>query len=335
MKKKLLAISILVLSVMFFSCGEKNGNGNNAHNITQTKINYKNGDDYTLKYGLTEGLTYTYKISTTSENSQSNGMETQKMKVSISYTIELNPTEVDTNGETDLRVKFLNIKMNADVGGPQISYDSENPADSLKATSPETAEYAIFKDATFSARINPQGEIIEIYRLDNLINKILGENASTAGEEIKTQIKARMEMQVSSMVQQVFQFLPSKTVKINSDWSKETAEKVDDEITSKTVFTYKLLDVKNIDSKDVAFIDANLVSEMDKRKSMQDKGTKYDFKKPEIFGKGEVQFNLENGLVLNRSLETNIHTGMTITQGYNRVEITNRAKNSGTVELIK
>jgi hypothetical protein len=335
MKKKLLAVSVLILSVMFFNCGEKSGDGNNGKNgIIQTKINYKNGDDYTLKYGFTEGLTYTYKISTNSENSQSNGTETQRMKVSISYTLELNPAEVDTNGEADLRVKFLNIKMNADVGGPQISYDSENPADSSKAKSPETAEYAIFKDATFSARINPQGEIIEIYRLDNLINKILGENASTAGEEIKTQIKARMEMQVSSMIQQVFQFLPSETVKINADWSKETTERLD-EIASKTTLTYKLIDVKNIDGKDVAFIDANLVSEMEKRKSIQDKGTKYDFKKPEISGKGEVQFNLENGLVLNRNLETNIFTGMTITQGYNSVNITNKAKNIVTVELVK
>ena len=335
MKQKLLAISILILVIVFFNCGEKSGDGNNEKKgITQTKINYKNGNEYTLQYGLTEGLTYVYKVFTSSENSQSNGIETQSMTINVDYTLELSPVEVDSIGKMDLKVKFQNIKMNAEVGAQKLSYDSENPADSSKADSPEIAEYAIFKDAGFSVRVDSKGEIIEVYRLDNLINKILGENINTVGDDIKTQLKTRMEVQVSSMIQQLFQYLPSEPIKVESSWSKETTERLEDMV-SKTIVTYKMLEVKDIDGKDLAVINANLKSDMEKRKSIDDKGTKYDFKKPQISGKGEIEFNLENGLVVSRSLETSIVTGMKVTQGYNSMDITNKANNKVSVELVK
>jgi hypothetical protein len=343
MKKKLLITSILILAVIFFSCSEKSSDDekNENNGITQTKINYKNGNEYTLQYGLTEGLTYNYKVFTNTETTRSNGKESQTMTVNVDYTLELNPIDVDPDGEMDLKVKFQNIKMEAEfklshqVGVQRYSYDSENPADSSKANSPQLAEYAIFKDAMFSARITPTGEIIEIYKLDNLINKILAENINTVGDEVKAQLKTKVEMQVSSMVSQLFQFLPSTPIQLDSVWSKETSERLDEETISKNSLTYKILDVKNINGKDIAFINAKLMSNIPRRKTIEEPGVKYEFKKPLLSGQGEIQFNLENGLVVSRNLETNMSGGAKISQGYNIADITDKTKTVVRVELVK
>jgi len=332
MQKKLV-ISILFLAFISVNCNEKESDSkDNKKAISQIKIDYKNGDKYTLKYGFTQGLVYNYKTSTNSENSQSNGRETQTMKMNTEQTIEIIPNETDSDNEMDLKVKFKTIKMNAEIGNQKFSYDSENPADSSKADSPEFAEYAIFKNTGVSVRVSQRGEIIEVYRLDNIINKILGDKANTVGDEIKSQLKTRLEMQVTSTLQQLFQFLPTEPVNINSDWSKETSEQMENAL-AKTTVTYKIMDIKNVDGKDVAIINATLASNIEKRKNVEEKGVKYDFKKPQISGKGEVEFNLENGLVVSRNLEVSIVTGMKMSKGYESMDITNRAKNKSSVTL--
>jgi hypothetical protein len=336
MKLKLSAICLFLAALVIIGCGgDKNGKpASNTPQAVQKKINYKHGDEYMLRYGFTEGISHVYNIITSSENMQSQGTQSQTSKIELKYALTLNPSSSDSSGETSIKIKFNSIKVNAAVGAQNFSYDSENPADTAKRKTPAFAEYVAFQNADFETRLSSNGEILEIYKVDNILKNILAENADKVNDNLKNQLRASVEEQLKSITQQMFQFLPVENVKANSIWTRTTTEKLGEE-DSKNIAKYKLSNIENRNGKDVAVIDANLTSETAQRKSVENKGAKYDFEKPQISGNGRIEFDLENGLVLKRDLITNVSLGMTVTKGANKMNVLTKVKNTVKVELVK
>jgi hypothetical protein len=336
MKLKLSAICLFITALFIVGCGgDKNGKpASNANQAVQKKINYKHGDEYMMRYGFTEGISHVYNIISTSENTQSQGTQSQTSKIELKYSLTLNPSSSDSTGETSLKIKFNSIKVNAAVGAQNFSYDSENPADTAKRKTPAFAEYVAFQNADFETRLGSNGEILEIYKVDNILKNILAENADKVNDNLKNQLRTNIEEQLKSISQQLFQYLPVENVKVNSVWNRTTTEKLGEEDT-KNIAQYKLLNVENRNGKDVALINANLTSETAQRKSVENKGSKYDFDKPQISGNGQIEFDLENGLVIKRDLLTNISLGMSVTQGANKMKVLTKVRNAVKVELVK
>lgn len=331
------AIIILAISIFaLFGCGEKKNDATDkaAGGAAQKKIDYKSGDEYFLKYGFTPGIKYTYKVTSTSENIQSQGPQSQSSKIDLKYSLTIDPMSVDTSGEIDLKIKFNYMKVDAAIGDQKLSYDSENPADTAKRRIPAFAEYVAFQNADFATRINASGEVMEIFRVDNILKNILAENAEKVNDNIKNQLRANIEDQLRSIAQQLFQYLPQSGVKINSGWEKTTIEKLGED-DAKNIAEYKLTSVENKNGKEIATVTADLKSETAKRKSVENKGAKYDFDKPVIGGKGTIEFDLESGIVVKRDLLTNVNLGMTVSQAGQTIRVITKVKNAVLVELEK
>jgi hypothetical protein len=178
------------------------------------------------------------------------------------------------------------------------------------------------------------GEVIEICKVDNILKNVLAENIDKVNDNLKNQLRTNIEEQLKSISQQLFQYLPSNNVKLNSTWTKITTEKLGEE-DAQNIAEYKLSNIQNKNGKDIATINANLTSETAKRKSVENKGAKYEFDKPDISGKGQIDFDLESGLVVKRDLVTNVSLGMTVTKGPQKMKVLTKVKSSVMVDLVK
>lgn len=336
MKNKIVLIFCILCIEFFWGCGKKENENkvvdlNNS--VKEQKINYKNGDEYSFKYGFTKGKVLKYKILSKSQNIQTQGDQSQTSNIEIQYILSVEPTEIDSSGECILKVKFNSIKVNATLGNQTISYDSENPADTIKKKNPAFAEYVAFQHSDYYLRLGANGEVLEIFRVDNILKNILGENSDNINDNLKNRLRANVEDQLKNISQQMFQYLPEKSQRINSTWSKTTVEKLGED-DAKNIAQYHFMKVENRNNKEIAVINADLQSETKKRQSVENKGTKYEFDKPKIFGTGLIEFDLENGIVLKRDLKTNVILGMTVSQGAKIIKVQSKVNNSVLIELI-
>jgi len=336
MKNKIVLIFFLLSILLYFGCDKKEKDNKvivSNNNVIEQKINYKNGDEYTFKYGFTKGKIYKYKILSKSQNVQIQGDQSQTSNIEIQYILSIDPIEVDSSGEFILKVRFNSIKVNAVLGNQIISYDSENPADTIKKRNPAFAEYVAFQHSDYNLRLGINGEVLEIFRVDNILNNILGENIKNINDNLKNQLRTNIEYQLKSISQQMFQYLPEKSQKLNSTWSKTTIEKLGED-DAKNIALYRFLKVEPRNNKEIAIINAELQSETKKRQSVEKEGVKYEFDKPKISGSGVIEFDLENGMVTKKDLKTNFIFGMKITKGGQKIEAQSKVNNSVLIELI-
>jgi hypothetical protein len=320
--------------IFILSCGEKKQEKPESNQDIE-KISYKVGDAYLLKMGYNVGDKFSYSLNTSSENTHSMGEKSQTTKTNILYKISGHVIDKDTTGDIDIKFTFNNIKISADLGTQgSISFDSENPADSAKRKMPAFLEHTALLNNDFFARLTSRGEIIEIYRLDNIIKKLLGPNPEKIDDKVKTQIRANLQNQLKNIIQQIYQLLPDKIVKIDSSWNRSYIEKIAFLDVNNTA-TYTLKEIVRSSGSDIAKISAKLTSEPVGKRTVEDQGVKYNIEKPVITGGGSIEFNLEKGLVLVRDITYSVNMVMSMTKGAQSSKITTNALNRVKVELLK
>lgn len=305
--KKLLALTLLILS-FFIGCGKKDdpkkeektfSTAFDSSEIKAVPITDGSISSVDLKYGLTKGSEYHYRLTSITDDNQSIKADTsiaQNIKQALTYLLKLNVKDVDKDGVMEIEFTFTSVKLDATGNGKTFSYQSGN-----KLSGDDKKNYANYEaviNNPFTARVAPKGEILEFFRTDRIANKIIelgGLKDSVSLEEKKMLQQQITEGALRPLLMQVFRKLPAQQVKKDSMWTlaNPPAQMPFFEMTN--TLNFKITGFEKYKESNLAVIDAGLSSQY--KISERAKQAKVTVNSPSYKGEGKIYFNLTKGLV--------------------------------------
>jgi len=306
--KKLLVLTLLIVPI-FIGCGKKDepkkeektfSTAFDSSEIKAVPIIDGSISSVDLKYGLTKGSEYHYRLTSITDDNQSikdaDTSVAQNIKQALTYLLKLNVKDVDKDGVMEIEFTFTSVKLDATGNGKTFSYQSGNKlsGDDMK----NYANYEAVINNPFTSRVAPKGEILEFFRTDRIANKIIelgGLKDSVSLEEKKMLQQQITEGALRPLLMQVFRKLPSQQVKKDSLWTlaNPPAQMPFFEMTN--TLNFKITGFEKYKESNLAVIDAGLSSQY--KISERAKQAKVTVNSPSYKGEGKIYFNLTKGLV--------------------------------------
>lgn len=314
------------IAFLFFitlvSCKENNDNKTvseqkdkstvEASEIKSTPL-FEPNKSYDLNYNLDKNKTYKYRISTTSSDHQkiitSDTTFDQTIDQSTEYLAGLNLKDIDKNGilEVDCNVSSVKISLQQQPSKNSISYQSGVTPDSV--VKQRFAEYDAIVNNKFGIRISKYGEISDIFKVDDILNKYL--NLKGAADSVNATQKDQIRMEMiegilKPLVIQIFRQLPKKSIGVDSSWSFSQPPTPLIVFKSENTTTYKLTGLEKSGEDRLAVIQAGLITNVTGDNTLTKNGVVYNFNKPETKADGQIYFNLSQGLIQKSKTSTKI-----------------------------
>jgi hypothetical protein len=164
--------------------------------------------------------------------------------------------------------------------------------------------------------MSPKGEILEIYRVDKIVDKYLDIQGlkDSVNAEQKRQFQGNIsEGALKPLLQQIFRSLPSNKVAKDSAWHFDYPSRMG-VFDIQNIAQYKLVNFEKLQSNDnrLAVIEAGLQIVSKGKNKVSQGGVDYDFKKPEAQGSGKIYFNVVKGCVQNSKTSTKMQMSVTV-----------------------
>ncbi len=328
---------ILVLfmsAILFFGCG-KNKEQQSAEGNTSDKTELDSAGikaapvenlsgTYVINYKFEKGKMYKYKMTAVSEDNQTiHAMDTvlnQNVQQNIIYTISFEPKDIDADGVTEINCNVLSVNLDADANGQKFNYESGTSTDSTSQL--RYAQYASLVNNPFGIRVSKQGEVLEIFRVDKIVNKFLtikGYADSVSSAEKEALRKDMAEGALKPLITQMIRKFPDHPVGKDSTWSVAQQPEPFMIFTLNNTTTFKITNLQKQNENNLAIIDANMNSNVTGKTTANQKGVDYKFKKPKAVGNGQFYFNMTDGVMqhaktytemnIEFSMETNTPNG--------------------------
>lgn len=293
-----------------------------------------------LKYALDKGEILKYRVKTFNRTTQSiisDSTLAQSFTQDINYLFNLKVVDQEENG--NLTLNFLCERITAkgeSSTGEKLSYDSNNPP---KDTS-ERKQYFNFEilvGSDFSARISLTGEILDIFKMDKIIDKILTEVPRQPTAEEKFQLNNDiMQGVIKPLIQQMFKTVTDKKIYVDSSWANTYPSKLsvfDLENTAR----YQLKKVYESNGKQIAEIDGSLSVKSHGKTDFLEKGVNYKFEKPIASGTGKIYFDLTHNCISKAESQVSFETVLHISEnkaGGKKAKRTDKIESKNFVELL-
>ena len=221
-------ILVLCLSALIlFGCSEKKEKNAASDNTKNTSVSnaeklknapVENIDGLVLiKYKFEKGKTYNYKMTAVSEDNQSIHVKdtvlNQIVHQNIVYMLSFEPKDIDADSVTELNCNVTSVKLDADANGQTFSYESGTTVDS--ASQNRYAQYASLVNNPFGVRVSKQGEVVEIFRVDKIVNKYLtikGYADSVTSTEKEAMRKDIAEGSLKPLITQMIRKFPAHSI---------------------------------------------------------------------------------------------------------------------------
>ena len=340
---------IVALLTLAIGCGKKDGDKTNA-NLNQNGINtdpYSNlekvniTNNVTLKYIFTKDEKFSYKLTTVTNNDQSvQGDTLVKMKSNqtVSYIFDFNVLSVDKDNIADLNVVISSMKVDADINGQKVAYDSKaNNSPQVKA---QFLEYETIINSPFLININSRGEILRVANLEKIVNKLSA--AQPQGKKLTAEQKTAFSRSIAEVIkpitQLIFKEVTEKPLAKDSSWTKQYPGSLAVfQMTNSAKYTVN--DFVKINGMTAAKIMANLSVKWSGNKQGSENGMNYNFSDPKIGGGGIILFGVDKGKIIKSETTTNVEIDVVIeakdqsqkTKKTTRKDITS---NKNIIELI-
>jgi hypothetical protein len=321
-------ISILLLGLFFIiGCGDNEKNnpaegkdGQNEYSFDSTALITETLDNpnqaFYLRYKFKTGEKVRYRVTSIMNNKQHIEADTvmdQNVKQTAVYLIDIDPVEVDAESVAELKLTIKSIKVNASANEESFSFETGSSKDSSEIV--KFAEYAALTNNSFSIRLSKSGEILEIFKVDKIVNQYLKIKGYADSLNAENKVVVRNQIITTGLkpiLSQVFRELPEKKVAKDSTWSfvQPTSRILIFQMEATTV--YKITNLEKYEDKVVAVFDASLITKVEGQTKYSDRGINYTFKKPITTAAGKVYFNVENGLILKSKTDVNISMANTM-----------------------
>lgn len=306
---KKLSIIFLFTILIFMGCGDNKETQNNTpeQDVTtfdSTEIKTSSVDASTvglvkLNYQLKKGNTYNFRLTSIADDNQKITADTvmeQKVVQTITYLINSKVNEVEADGVMEVEFNFKSVKLTADANGKKYSYKSGTVLDSTDKD--RYLEYEALVNNPFTVRLDSNGDILDVFRADKIVNKLLelrNMKDSVSAEDKKLLQQDMVEGALKPMVAQVFRKFPSTEVGKDSTWKNVLPEANLQLFTLQTIQNFKLGSFENFNGDNLAVITADVTANY--KISPQAKQNKVDVKNPEYRADGKIYFNLSRGLI--------------------------------------
>lgn len=310
--RKYFALNLLlaVLAVYVYGCGDKKDDKTNKDNQVTNDLVKKDSvsgkDKASLKYVVKKGDKFNYKmIAKTSNMEKSPSTEdkevTQNNEINYYYTKEV--TDVDAGGIISFKVTFDTITITSQMADQSIKYNS-NVNDSIRQN-PAFIQYNSVINNPFYIRVNPNGEIGDVYGLEKVYESLFKALGDTLTEADKQSIKEEFgESSIKEILQQEYQIAPKDPVSVDSSWVKSFSTAVlFFEVVNNAKYTLK--SIENKDGQTLANVEALLNVEF-KNKEVTEKGMKVAITNSETGGSGKITLNLSRGCISYKETATNL-----------------------------
>lgn len=340
-------IFLLLLSFVFFSCGEKKNNtpetdktkSNNS--LTMVKDNTPPGN-ISLNYQLKKGQHIAYQLvnkSSTSRTVIADSTNTQKAEQNVTYKIDMDVLDVDNN-VMDIKINISSIKADINMDGQKLSYQSGNNLD--ESTKMRFADFETLVNTPFNISLASDGEINEFYKVDKVINKFLNFRRvpkDSITENMKKQVQFNIvEGALRPLLSQIFRKLPDKKLSLDSSWTNIYSSQLPP-FEMKNTAKFKLIDFQKLENDRLAVIDAGLQTTSKGKNKFTNRGINYNVKNPESTGNGKIYFNLSKGLLQQSNTNTSIKittdiSAPTSPRGPIKAKTIDQTENTYSVQLL-
>ncbi len=305
-------LALLISVFILIGCGDKKEEKPVAENnkdqyafdssdIKTTPLE-SSGETFLMQYKFEKGKVYKYRMTAISEDDQKiTAMDTilnQRVHQNITYLISFEPKDIDADEVTELSCNIYSIKLDADANGQKFKYESGSSTDS--ASQIQFAQYASLVNNPFGVRVNKLGEIIEVFRVDKIVNKFLtikGVADSVSSAEKEGLRKDMAEGALKPLLSQMIRKFPDHALGEDSSWSVKQQPEPFMVFTLNNTSTFKIANLEKFEDSKLAVIEAGMNSTVTGKTTTTDRGVNYTFKKPKADGSGKIYFNITDGVV--------------------------------------
>ncbi|MBM4174720.1 MAG: hypothetical protein FJ213_00885 [Ignavibacteria bacterium] len=299
--KSLLAIAVSTF-LLFFGCGSdtKQEEPRSEDSISTSEISLSAPvqieDGVHLLYDIKKGTTLKYKMRNYNKSIQSIISDTtmsQSMTQDIEYYFNVKVNDKDESGNLSLDFFCERIKAKGESSlGEKLTYDSKTPpTDSLEKR--KYMNFDVLAGVDFAARISSTGEILDIFKTDKILEKIVKEAPKEPTAAEKAQLRNDIQQAViRPLVQQIFKNTTDKKMNIDSSWTLNYPSQIS-VFEMENVAQYKLKNFYEKDNSKLAEVDAQLTVKSKGKSEFSEQGVNYNFEKPKTSGSGKLYFDLD------------------------------------------
>ncbi len=177
-----------------------------------------------LRLRLEAGKSYGAKMVADQTITQTLAGQTQTMSQTIGMAYTYHVQGVESDGTLRVKVTYDWVRVGQDGPMGSFSYDSANPP----ATIPDAAlGYAALVGQGFSMQMRPNGEIVDVQGVDEMLSHMLdamGVPAGSARDELEASLRSQFGSEaLKESFEKAALFYPDKPVAIGESWSKDIA----------------------------------------------------------------------------------------------------------------
>lgn len=313
---------LLFISLFVFGCGKKEENKpaaaqSDTSSVLKTVPDNAPPKDVDLVYMLKKDQHLSYKLTSTSSQIQSVVADStlkQSAKQTVSYIVDMDVKDVDNDNVMDIKATIKWAKLDQEANGQKLAYESGKLKDPKEIA--RFVDYEAVLNNPFSFRMNSKGEILEVYRVDKIVDRYL--EIQGLKDSVNTEQKRQFQGNISEgalkpLIQQVFRTLPKNKVAKDSTWHFDYPSRMG-VFDIQNIAQYKLVNFEKMQNNDnkLAVIEAGLKIVPKGKNKVSDRGIDYDFKNPEAQGSGTIYFNVSKGCVQNSKTSTKMKMSVTV-----------------------
>lgn len=248
-----------------------------------------------LEWKFEKGKAFYQTMTTTTDQTMKVMNNDVTQKQSQTFYFSWTPQELMSDGKWKLEQKILGVKMDIDIGGSPIKYDSTSPTNAGNASNPLGDFFKALVGSSFTVVVDPKTyKVTEIKGREEFVQKL-----SNANKQMKPLLeKILSEDALREMAEPTFTVVPPNgAVEKGKKWTKETTLDMGPigKYKNEYTYTYEGQD-KNLDKIDVA----TKLSYMPPEKAEGIGGLPFRIKSAKLESKdskGVVLFNREKGRV--------------------------------------
>lgn len=315
--KKLLII--LIAGLMISGCGGQKKNeqpkpkdqfavDSSALKIVPAENPYQ---VYYLRYKLAKGNIYNFRLTAISKDdvtmSSKDTTLNQSMNQTMIYNLGLNVMDIDADSTMELKTTINSIKVDGSAGTQQLHYQSGVTKDTAEIN--KYAQYESLVNNPFSARVSKYGEVLDVFRADGIVNKLL--EIRGYKDSLKSEEKANLKNDITEsllkpLLSQIFRKLPENKVSKDSSWNIELPPSRMMVFQVQNTSTFKIKETSKLDDDIIANIDAGSKTKFSGNNKVSQQGVNYQFENPKTSGSGNIYFNVSKGLIQKTRISTSI-----------------------------
>jgi hypothetical protein len=332
---------LFLILALLLGCTKKDSQTGSVATNNLQSIDMK-GEKIALKYQFEKGEKLHYKLTTINNSVQSVISDsTQKSDAAqtISYLIDLEVIDVDKNNVADLSVTFSAVNLNATIDGQKYLYDSK--ANNTKEDKQKFLKYEAEANFNFHAKVDTKGEVLEVSRIDKLVEKMIGlqgQKQPITPEQKQQAVEQLSQQEIRPITQLLFREFTPKALGKDSVWTKSIPINLGP-MQVESIENFKVDDFVKVGDYKGIKISANLSFKVSGDKKGTQNGTTFTFDDPKVSGGGLIIFNFEKGYIVRSETTSNLEVSVQM-EGKNQSQKVVRAKrietnmNKNIVELL-